>query len=295
MDSTRRISGARIAVGLTITLALPWDVSRGQALLAEWTSGRGRGSEEDQFGNAVSWLGDVDGDGVVDALVAASHEDVGGNQYAGAGYVLSGATGAVIRKHGGDDAGGRLGMEVAGGSDFDGDGVPAYGVGSFLLPFDSQEGTVYVYSGASGSLLYTFIGEDRGDALGVDLCIVGDVDGDGVDDLGMGAPTYDNGSTVHAGRAYVYSGANGSLLFTVTGVNSNEHLGRISGIGDVDWDGRPDVCIGSPSAPAVPSGAGKIGVYSGATGVLFYELEGESSPKSSEFGRSCGPNIVRER
>ncbi|KPK99520.1 MAG: hypothetical protein AMJ90_09415, partial [candidate division Zixibacteria bacterium SM23_73_2] len=61
--------------------------------------------------------------------------------------------------------------------------------------------------------LYTFTGEAAGDVFGWSVSSAGDVDGDGYDDLMVGAPGY----SACTGRAYVYSGKTSGLLYTFTG------------------------------------------------------------------------------
>jgi hypothetical protein len=254
-----------------------------QQLLAEHFTNRGYAGIGDSFGSAVSRLGDLDGDGVVDLLVASIGEDDDVypwmDDYFGAVRVVSGATGVVIRKHLGPEKAGRLGMQIAGGSDFDGDGVPDYILASPILPkpSTSENGTVYVHSGASGALLFQWTGERRFDSFGACVRILGDVDADGVDDIGIGAPEYDASSTKgQAGRAYVYSGRSGAILYTYTGSRHDEWLGTLFGVGDVDSDGHADFLVGSYGWNAPPNGEGRFSVYSGATGALLYSRVGEN-------------------
>jgi len=291
MNSTMSGSSVRIFSWVAFAASTATGAPVIQEELAELSSKRGFAGSYDSFGSEVSCLGDVDGDGVCDALVAAIDEDNDvypwSDHYYGAVYVISGASGSVIRKHLGPEQGGRLGIRLAAGSDFDGDGVPDYAAGTLDVPRPTSEGTAYVFSGATGNVLYTLAGENPYDGFGGSLQIVGDVDGDGVDDLGLGAGGYDVDSrTTMAGRAYVYSGATGSLIYSITGTKSNQLFGLIGGIGDLDGDGRPDLCIGSNGFNAGPNGEGKVEVYSGATATLLYRRVGEN-PGDFFGSRSC--------
>lgn len=271
----------RVVLGLAALVHVE-AVSAAQQVLVELSSKRGYHGTNDGFGSAVMAAGDIDGDGVVDLLIAAQDEDNDvppHDSYYGVVRIMSGATGSEIRKHVGSERGGRLGMQVAGGSDFDGDGVPDYILASPELPNPSVtgEGLVYVHSGASGTLLFTWTGERRFDSFGSCVRILGDVDADGVDDVGIGAPEYDVSATkVQAGRVYIQSGRTGKTLYTYTGSRPNEWLGTASGVGDIDFDGHADFLVGSYGSNSPPNGEGRIWVYSGATGTLLYVRSGEN-------------------
>ena len=247
-----------------------------QSVLIEYSANRGYLGDGDGFGNAVASLGDIDGDGVVDALVAAMGYDVGPSGFLGAIYVVSGATGSIIRTHVGPEAGGRLGIQVSAGADLDGDGVSEYAAATLDVPRPTSEGTVYLYSGASGALLFTFVGERKNDSLACPQ-MLGDVDLDGVEDFGLGAGGYDlNTIDVQVGRTYVYSGTSFVLLDEFTGTKANQGLSWICGIGDVDGDGSADLCLGNTGWNAGPNREGKIEVYSGSTGSFLYRRIGEN-------------------
>lgn len=248
----------------------------GQAILTEFTANRGYLGDDDEFGFSVSSIGDVDGDSVVDALIGAVNYDVGPSTYFGALYVVSGASGSIIRTHVGPEKGARLGCQVAAGADLDGDGTSDYASATLDVPRPTSEGTVYLYSGATGALLYTFVGERKDDSLACPQ-MLGDVDMDGVEEFGLGAGGYDLSTTkVQVGRTYVYSGASFTLLDEFTGTKANQGLSWICGIGDVDGDGSADLCLGNTGWNAGPNREGKIEVYSGLIGSLLYRRVGEN-------------------
>lgn len=288
MVDSKRGAVAR-AIGASVAVAVFAANGPAQELLAEHANQRGFAGSNDEYGSAVARLGDVDGDGVGDLLIASSGEDDGNFPWDadrfGAVRVISGASGAVLREHLGTEQGGQLGLALAGGSDFDGDGVPDYAFGSWFLPGTgtSEEGIVWAHSGATGALLHTWMGERRFDLFGWRLRIVGDVDGDGVDDVGIGAPGFDlGGGQADAGKAYLFSGATGTLIRDFVGGAGGEELGLVCGIGDVDGDGRDDVLVGAHGAAAGPRGQGQIRVHSGATGALIYSRNGER--RGDRFG-----------
>jgi hypothetical protein len=108
----------------------------------------------------------------------------------------------------GSAEGNRLGEDVAGAGDVDGDGIPDYIIGE---PFTSQGGAAHVFSGRTGLLIYTFTAESPDDQFGSAVAGAGDMDGDGHADIIVGAYLTDSGGT-SSGRAYVFSGRTGGLL-----------------------------------------------------------------------------------
>lgn len=117
--------------------------------------------------------------------------------------------------------------------------------------------------------VYTVTGEGHGDSFGWEAEDVGDVNGDGKHDFAVSAPYNDAGGT-NAGRAYVYSGATGGLLYTVTGDTPNGELGlAMDAVGDIDGDGVSEIAFGAPFA-ATGSGQGYVLVVSGATGTTLF-------------------------
>jgi hypothetical protein len=140
-------------------------------------------SPSDYLGAQVSGVGDVNADGVPD--VAA----VGGANYV---RVFSGADAAVLYDFHGSETLGRFsigsGGRVAGGGDVNADGYADIVVaGSRGV---ENLGTVHVFSGADGSVLYSLAGDSPEDHFGSDLALVGDVNGDGLDDIIVGAPQW---------------------------------------------------------------------------------------------------------
>ena len=118
----------------------------------------------------------------------------------------------------GQFVGERRGSAEAAAGDLNADGRADFWVGS---PFDSsaglQSGAVRAISGADGSLLYAMYGAAAVDHFGWSLARLGDLNGDGISDLLVGAPDSD-AQTPNAGALHVASGANGAMLFTVYGI-----------------------------------------------------------------------------
>lgn len=170
---------------------------------------------QDYAGNAVS-VGDVDGDGIADALVSAPFDDDGGTN-AGAVYVVLGPLvgaidlGAWDAKITGDVAGLGLGTAVSAG-DLDGDGID-----DLVVAADSDDaggtdaGAAWVFYGpVSGALSLAdadleLVGEDAGDGAGGALAGALDLDGDGFDEVVIGGDGDDAGGSA-AGATWVIRG-----------------------------------------------------------------------------------------
>jgi large repetitive protein len=210
------------------------------------------------FGHSVSAAGDIDGDGFDDVIVGAPQT---GN-YSGSAFVYSGATGSLIYQWSGTTTA-AFGWSVSGAGDVNNDGFDDVIVGAYTSSdIGSLAGSAYVYSGATGSLIYQWNGQNSYDYFGHSVSAAGDVNGDGFDDVIVGRP---EGGASNTGSAYVYSGATGSLIYQWNGQNfgGNFNFGySVSSAGDVDNDGFGDVIVGD---------SGSAYVYSGATGSLIYQ------------------------
>jgi len=125
--------------------------------------------------------------------------------------------------------------------------------------------------------IHTLVGEAPGDQFGWKSNNIGDVTGDGVNDFVITAP-FNNAGGTSAGRIYVYSGADGTEHFRVTGTVPNGAFGRDANrAGDVNNDQVPDVIVGVPQA-----GAGRATVHSGVDGTLLHTFTGQAG--GDEFG-----------
>jgi len=235
----------------------------------------------DKLGYSVDGAGDVDGDGFADLIVGAPRADPNGLLLAGSAFVFSGKTGTKIWRFDGPTSGDSLGISVSGAGDVDGDGFPDLVVGAHEADPNglTNAGSAFVFSGATGALLWRFDGQAAFDALGSFVAGAGDVDGDGRADLIVGAIYSDPNGLFDAGSAFVFSGAAGTQLWRFDGLAASEWLGwSVAGAGDVDGDGFADLIVGAHfAAPNGLTDAGSAFVFSGATGTQLFRFNGQTA------------------
>ena len=247
-------------------------------------------SYHSQYGQAFSDAGDVNGDGFDDLIVgASSYDDVGMNKIdIGQAFVYSGLDGTVLYQWEGTVDGEKFGHAAAGAGDLNADGFADFIVGAIGAGPGGRHksGAVTAFSGVDGSILHQWTGFSGADAMGQSVAAAGDVNGDGYDDVIVGATRTDLGSLWDVGSAYVFSGLDGSLIYQWNGEGSTDLFGHsVSSAGDVNADGVADLIVGAYLAnPGGKNNAGSAYVYSGADGSLLYQFVGESA--SHEFGSS---------
>ena len=187
----------------------------------------------DQAGRTVSSAGDVNGDGFADLIVGASGANLNGDRDVGESYVVFGKA------------------------------------GGFAASIDLGE--------LDGSNGFRVQGIDRRDYAGRSVASAGDVNGDGFDDLIIGADGGDPGGADRAGESYVVFGKvggfaaildlaslDGSNGFRLDGMDTDDYSGRsVASAGDVNGDGFDDIIIGAPNAAG---GAGESYVVFGKAG-----------------------------
>lgn len=111
-------------------------------------------------------------------------------------------------------------------------------------------------------------GQEQGDGFGSAICGLGDVDGDGVNDFMVSAPSAMVDSTPNVGKVYVYSGKSQSVIYTLDGYRSYRNFGQtLAPGGDINMDGYADFLIGQPKYSS--SHRGMVWAYSGKTGQIL--------------------------
>lgn len=124
---------------------------------------------------------------------------------------------------------------------------------------------------------YPFLGEGAGDRLGWSVAGAGDINNDGYDDFVAGAP-FGIVDEEPRGYARVYSGFDGSVLYTFFGENANDQFGRsVSGAGDINKDGHADIIVGIIGDDANGIDSGSAQVISGQDGSILLTFFGNQS------------------
>jgi len=197
-------------------------------------------------------------------------------------------------------AGTGFGMVVSGAGDVNGDGFHDVLVGG--LGETDERGEVWLFLGSSEGLrtdaVWSVQGPHPGSQFGICVAGLGDVNGDGLDDFGVGAPRV-SATLDRQGAASLYFGSSNALStnanWTLLGGRETGFLGgQISAAGDVNGDGFGDVSVSAQNYGAMVQSAGLVMVFHGSVDGLKsipdWEVRGDQPGGS--FGAS--PTLAGE-
>ncbi len=271
----------------------------------------------DWSGFAVSGAGDINNDGRDDILIGAGRADPDGKVDAGETYLVYGQAGGAqllgtyeLSSIGtsldgvvlaGIDTSDLAGLAVSAGGDINDDGISDLLIGADArdFPFTAPGEAYLIYGVAGGAVLIgnvalsdvgisvsgvTFQGIDSNDLAGISVSSVGDVNGDGIDDLLTGAAFADPNGVSSAGESYLIYGQSGPGALSgaidlsqvgttiagaiLNGIDQSDFSGRtVRGAGDINGDGLADLLVsGWRAQPNGINNAGKTYLIYGRSG-----------------------------
>ena len=255
----------------------------------------------DLFGSSIANIGDLNNDGVFDIAVGAYYDDAGGTNR-GVIHVMfmnsNGTVSSTIEINNNTANGPVLnnldlfGSSIANIGDLNGDGISDIAVGAtgdngytgaihvmFMYSNGTVSDTIKINNNTKkGPLL------SSGDQFGASIANIGDLNGDGTDDIAVGATSDDAGGSSRGAIHVLFMNSNGSVSGTRE-INDNTANGpvlnnldlfgsSIANIGDLNNDGISDIAVGATGDDAGGSSRGAIYVlFMNSNGSVLYTIE----------------------
>ncbi len=272
------------------------------------------GAETDGlFGAAVSSAGDINDDGYDDIIIGAPEEAAGNGRV----YLYHGGpalTGELDSSQANTSIEGEAdkslhGEEVATAGDVNGDGIDDIVIGAPELDSDTRNGKVYIFAGAAGGIESCKVGTtctvvatiaaqaaNDDDYVGSSVAGGSDINGDGYDDILVGAPNSAGGR----GRAHLFAGGpalSGTIntatsIATIAGLDINDSLGSsVAFAGDTNGDGVHDIIVGARENPVTEAGYACV-FHGGAgfTGALTFS-DAAACLYNGQIGGQVGESV----
>ncbi len=255
----------------------------------------------DRLGASVSTAGDVNGDGYSDVIAGAPLNDAGGAN-AGRSYIFFGGSNMNNTpdfSRSGEAANDQYGLPVSNAGDMNGDGYSDIIVGAIANDAGgTNAGRAYLYLNSMTGIDIAdeiFQGVAAGDLFGNSISGGNDINGDGYEDLIVGAYTND---TVKTGRTYVYFGGiiqDNIADMTITGAAAGDQFGiSVSHTGDLNSDGFGDVIIGANGNDSGGAISGRAYIYFGGVvpdTVADVIMTGEAADDNFGFSVSSAGDV----
>ncbi|MDP1916481.1 MAG: integrin alpha [Myxococcales bacterium] len=256
--------------------------------------------EDSNFGLSVASAGDVNGDGYSDVIVGAPRFD-GLVTDEGAAFVyLGSATGLTTQRWTttSNQQQAYLGTSVASAGDVNGDGYSDVIVGAPAYSnSQSNEGRVTVFAGSATGLALTPLAtlevNQQSAFFGTSVASAGDVNGDGLSDVIVGAPRFEN-VEVGEGAAFVFpgdpNGVNPSAWRAEGNQNNAGFGGSVASAGDVNGDGFSDVIVGAEQFSNIQTAEGRAFVFHGSAAGLLPSATRTFEP--NQMGAAFGHSVA---
>ncbi|MEM8790710.1 MAG: Ig-like domain-containing protein [Pseudomonadota bacterium] len=293
------------------------------------------GHEESRSGQSIASAGDFNYDGVEDIIIGAPGTVLGSSDYGeGSAFVVFGSTEArpaeiLLENLNGSDGIAltgevdfeQAGFSVSGGGDFNGDGIADVIIGNAYAE-NSYTGLTYVVFGSDeafdpvvglsadaldGNNGFVIEGADPFDAAGRSVANIGDVNGDELDDILVGAYYTSVDGSNGVGQSYIIFGSesgfggsiavadlDGSNGLILNGVAASDYSGySVSGAGDVNGDGIGDILIGAFRAdPSGRNAAGETYVLFGDQGLALADGDDDGVIALAELVARTGTDFT---